>query len=125
MFLLDLWELCGKPCRQLGETPIINMWGFLIQHVIVLVLWYFRTRESHFPVIADKWAVVMCNRQFPFGGKAGDWPCFCVLLLKESYVKNILNALLGMNSFNCNTYIYARKDPFCKRYQWSFAFRCW
>lgn len=36
MFLLDLWELYGKPSRQLGETPIISMWVFLIQHIIVL-----------------------------------------------------------------------------------------
>lgn len=78
MFLLDLWELYGKPSRQLGETPIISMWGFFNPTHNCFVLWYFRTRGSYFPVIADKRIVIVCNEQFPFWreGKNGVFHVF-------------------------------------------------
>lgn len=69
MFLLGLWELYGKPSRQLGETPIISLWVFFNPTYNCFVLWYFRTRGSYFPVTPDRRIVIVHNEQLPFGGK--------------------------------------------------------
>ena len=78
MFLLDLWELYGKPSRQLGETLIISMWGFLVQHIIVLSCGILELEGLIFLLLLTRGLSLYIMNNFLCGGRGemGYFMCF-------------------------------------------------